>query len=269
MKSQFFDTSTANWTQAWIEKYLLVDEIDLFQIGQVNEGEFEKIVLQQVSPSAYTSWPTRDNPSRYKINSIWLELSKSQTTIERQTYSMLELMGDVGGLLDGLKIVGGFFVTPIASFALRVKLLASGFKLLGAKNTVVTEGIWFPCAITREQRRYSKLRMSAEHRITKQLDLFSFLRQQRMLFLALLSNIKADKQKIIRRLSLQIIRESEASSFNESDQSNGSDDCKTLSPLISAGLDKGLAHCLNLQIDRYKLQPSEEPPEEISAITQS
>ena len=61
--------------------------------------------------------------------------------IDRKTYSILELLGDVGGLFDGLKTIGGFFVTPIASFALKVALAASDFKLVGAKGPSVTKSI--------------------------------------------------------------------------------------------------------------------------------
>ena len=44
------------------------------------------------------------------------------TTIERQTYSILDWLGDVGGLLDGLKIIGSLLIAPIASFTMRVEL---------------------------------------------------------------------------------------------------------------------------------------------------
>ena len=89
------------------------------------------------------------------------------TTIERKTYSLLELLGDIGGLLDGLKLIGFLLVSPIASFALKVKLMAGDFKLVGAKGPIFTGIFKFPCAFTREQRRYSKLMKKAEHRLTK------------------------------------------------------------------------------------------------------
>ena len=60
----------------------------------------------------------------YKINSFWIELDPSLTIIERHSYSVLDWVGDVGGLLDGLKVLGGFFVAPIATFALKVELLS-------------------------------------------------------------------------------------------------------------------------------------------------
>ena len=56
--------------------------------------------------------------------------------IERQTYSLLELMGDVGGLFDCLIIIGKFLVLPIASFALNEILLQS---LQGRKPKITSQ----------------------------------------------------------------------------------------------------------------------------------
>lgn len=43
---------------------------------------------------------------------------------------MLEWLGDVGGLFDGLRIIGHFFVAPIASYAMRTELLTLIFRLI-------------------------------------------------------------------------------------------------------------------------------------------
>ena len=53
-----------------------------------------------------------------------MNVSHSLTTIERQTYSILDWFGDVGGLYDGLKILAALFVSPVATFALKTELLA-------------------------------------------------------------------------------------------------------------------------------------------------
>lgn len=63
----------------------------------------------------------------YKFNSFWLELSPSLTTIERQTYSMLEWLGDTGGLFEGFNVIGAFIVAPIATYAMRMQLLTLSF----------------------------------------------------------------------------------------------------------------------------------------------
>ena len=48
-------------------------------------------------------------------------------TTERQTYSILEWLGDVGGLFDGLMLIGKFFILPIGGLALKLKLLTTVF----------------------------------------------------------------------------------------------------------------------------------------------
>ena len=78
-------------------------------------------------PSIYGKWPTPENPNMFKINSFWIEHDSSLTTIERQTYSFLDWLGDVGGLLDGLKLFASFLVAPIAAFSMRAELLSAAF----------------------------------------------------------------------------------------------------------------------------------------------
>ena len=75
----------------------------------------------------WSRWPTKDDPSMHKFNSFWLEFSPSLTTTERKTYSLLELLGDAGGLFEGLNGIGVFLVAPIANFAMKMELLTSTF----------------------------------------------------------------------------------------------------------------------------------------------
>ena len=49
-------------------------------------------------------------------------------TINRETYSLLDWMGDCGGLFDALVMVIGFFVGPLAMFSMQATLLSSFFK---------------------------------------------------------------------------------------------------------------------------------------------
>ena len=77
----------------------------------------------------YNKWPTKEEPSFFKIASCWFGVDASLTTIERQTYSLLEWVGDVGGLFDGLKIVGTILVAPFAAFAVQTEVLTSALKV--------------------------------------------------------------------------------------------------------------------------------------------
>ena len=64
----------------------------------------------------------------YKFNSYFFQISEESTTIERSTYSLLDWLGDVGGLFDGLKLILSSMVVSISSFAIRNELLSMFFK---------------------------------------------------------------------------------------------------------------------------------------------
>ena len=64
----------------------------------------------------------------YKLNSVYLSYNPEVTTVERQTYSLLDWIGDIGGLFDGLTLLVGKFIAPIAAIALRAELLTSNFR---------------------------------------------------------------------------------------------------------------------------------------------
>ena len=51
-----------------------------------------------------------------------------QLVINRKTYSILEWLGDIGGLADALIIIGGIFVFPVATYALESNILAAIFR---------------------------------------------------------------------------------------------------------------------------------------------
>ena len=47
-----------------------------------------------------------------------LMYDQDMTVIERSTYSLLELLGDVGGLIDGLRYIGIIILSPFMVFKL-------------------------------------------------------------------------------------------------------------------------------------------------------
>ena len=90
------------YTEIFMQTNDLSDEIDLLQLGQEWNTEFETFNFGPSYPSGQSIWPTKEDPRLYKFNSMWLELDKEHQIIQRQTYSLLEWLGDVGGLFDGL-----------------------------------------------------------------------------------------------------------------------------------------------------------------------
>jgi hypothetical protein len=59
---------------------------------------------------------------------VEINFSADQTVINRETYSMLDWLGDMGGLLDAIFILCEILVYPVAAFKLRATLLADLFR---------------------------------------------------------------------------------------------------------------------------------------------
>ena len=72
-------------------------------------------------PSSWVDYPTAENPyGKYKFTSAHFRLAlQSLRQINRQTYSLLDWLGDCGGLMDALFLIAEILVAPFASFALR------------------------------------------------------------------------------------------------------------------------------------------------------
>ena len=123
-----FDSKQPNWVLGTLEKGTLFDEIQLLQLGETDNQDFSATKWDPPRPSAMIFFPTKEEPDlMYKFTSISLFFSPDLTVIERQTYSLLDYLGDVGGLHDMLALISAFLVGPIAAFYLRVELLSSLF----------------------------------------------------------------------------------------------------------------------------------------------
>ena len=74
-------------------------------------------------------FPTDEDPyALYKFFSLHVDLNTEEVQTNRQTYSLLDWLGDCGGLFDALTLTGKLFVSPLASFRLQkvlVKALVS------------------------------------------------------------------------------------------------------------------------------------------------
>lgn len=183
------------WTEAFLEYNTLIDEIDLVQIGQEKEVDFTTIAIGKELMTKFNEWPTKAEPMIYKFNSYWLELRQLHTVIERETYSLLDMMGDVGGLYSGLCLIALNIIKPIASRAMKSELLIRAFKnVKGIKTSQmelsqisVEENICRSITICgREKSRYRRKLNRANSSIMRQLDVVKFVQQQRMLMLSAL-----------------------------------------------------------------------------------
>ena len=57
-----------------------------------------------------------------------------QNVTERQTYSFLEWLGDIGGLYDALRLIGLLTITPFGTFARKAMLLSEIFRFTESKR---------------------------------------------------------------------------------------------------------------------------------------
>ena len=80
-------------------------------------------------PSSWNVYPTRENPDGlFKYGSVEINMSQDLITWNRQTYSLLDFIGDLGGLLDGLKYVCAIIIAPFSAFSIQSLLLTSIFR---------------------------------------------------------------------------------------------------------------------------------------------
>jgi len=83
------------------------------------------VSLKQGIPQS-SAW--LDYPDKYKITGIEIMFSYDIIDYNRQTYSVLEFLGDLGGLYDALYYLGHFIVAHYATRALDTSILSGIFK---------------------------------------------------------------------------------------------------------------------------------------------
>lgn len=123
------DNNSPSWISLLLDRNILEDESVLVQYGQETETEFLTIEMKETQPSSWIYFPTEENPSLlYKFLSVEINLSPDLMLWERQTYSLLDFLGDLGGLYDALFLIVKVFVSPLSIFALNSTLLANFFR---------------------------------------------------------------------------------------------------------------------------------------------
>ena len=117
-----------------MQKNELNDETQMFQFGYSEDRNFYSFFSKIPEASAWNHFLTEEVPlSRYKFTSIEVNFSADQQRVNRQTYSLLDWLGDMGGLLDALYLIGMIVMSPFAEFALKTELLSSIFRFRGSE----------------------------------------------------------------------------------------------------------------------------------------
>ena len=88
---------------------------------------------------------------------------------------MLEWLGDVGGLFEGLNYIGFFLVAPIANFAMQMELLTSSFSFIKKRSNTLKPPTAIPeysfassmlCCGTKNHR-YKKMLSRAKSKVVR------------------------------------------------------------------------------------------------------
>ena len=99
-------------------------------MGLTEDSEFFDYIVLPAKPSSWNQIITEENPNnKYKFTSIEINPSPNHKIIARETYHGLDFLGDLGGLFDALKILGGILISPVSAFALNSRLLTTIFRV--------------------------------------------------------------------------------------------------------------------------------------------
>lgn len=109
-KNVQFDHKNPNFIHSEISLTEVQDEISYLQIGQFDEVEFFKLDIGNIEPSSWIQWPTR-----YKFTGVEVLLDFDKREVNRNTYDTLAMLGDVGGLQQGLDWIGILLVSWYSS----------------------------------------------------------------------------------------------------------------------------------------------------------
>lgn len=103
----------------YLQNNVLEDDISFLQVTEGDTEEFMSLrVDKPVVVSTMNNFPTPENPlAKYKFLSFSIERNFDITVSSRQTYSLLDFMGDLGGLYEALKTIFKIMMLPLTNFA--------------------------------------------------------------------------------------------------------------------------------------------------------
>ena len=113
------------WIKSVFKRNVLDDETNLLPIA-TDERVFHTFELEKPQPTSWVNFPTTLEPNnKFKYASFDIYFSQDTQFWSRQTYSLLDFLGDLGGLYEAQKYIFGFLVSPISAFALKVATMAN------------------------------------------------------------------------------------------------------------------------------------------------
>lgn len=242
------DEKSPNWINTLVQRNMLYDETQLLQFGYASESPFYSYTSKFPQPSAWNKFPTAESPKeRYKFTSVEVNFSLDTQHINRQTYNILDWLGDMGGLLDSLYMITAVIIYPISQFALKTKLLSQLFRYKGGRDELIrrmtsqnmsifkstrnvscgmeTESILKSIRLDFQNmipikrvncyrsffcclKNYRQMLLKSQSKISKELDLRKFIYRQRLQTTAILGLLTGRQNFFVDKMSQLVIRES-------------------------------------------------------------
>ena len=136
MKTMQFDPKSPSYVFLNLMQEELEDETDLLKFGQVDHVSYQQLNIGQQLPSYWTD-DLKSNPGgQYKFGSMHLTIDPDRKNTIRHAYGLLDLCGDIGGLLDGLIYLISFTFSPFWRFSFRSHMLTKLFRAEPDRETV-------------------------------------------------------------------------------------------------------------------------------------
>ena len=129
MWNQQIDEKIPNWVNSKVQINELEDESQVFQVGFSQDYTFHDYSHFLPQPSSWNKFPTKEDPSRrYKFTSLEVNMSLDKLVVNRESYSLLDWLGDLGGLFDALRIICLVLIYPVSTFSLQSTLMSKLFR---------------------------------------------------------------------------------------------------------------------------------------------
>ena len=160
--------------------------------------------------SAINKWPTKEEPdNNYQYGSMVILFSQDIKSIERNTYSTLEWLGDIGGLFDALSALGSLISAPFTAMALEAELFIRFLPAILRKTTKNDSDKSnkrknhssknFLCCWFKNKRSLFIQRI--KHSLRHELDLVRFIKHRRRTTFGTIASLTDNQRSAIHRLS--------------------------------------------------------------------
>ena len=88
----------------------------MIQVGQSEKDTFYELLMQQQLASAWNDDLDKIPRGEYTFGRVIIDQENSIYKINRQTYNLLEWLGDIGGLLDAMLFIAQLALWPVYNF---------------------------------------------------------------------------------------------------------------------------------------------------------